>query len=91
MLRVRGDAMESTGNRNVPEGAVIVVEPNTQYQSGDLVIAHLSQATDATFKQIIVEGNQTYLKSFNSQYPLIPYGKDAKVVGIVKQAVIQFC
>ncbi|RLV58031.1 XRE family transcriptional regulator [Parashewanella curva] len=91
VLRVRGDAMESHGTRNVPEGAVIVVEPTSEYQSGDLVIAKLSNAKEAVFKQILVEGNQVYLKSFNSQYPLIPFDDGAEVVGVVKQAVMQFC
>ena len=83
--------MESRGRRNIPEGAVIVVEPTTEFQSGDLVIAHLPNANEATFKQIIIEGNQSYLKSYNSQYPLIPFEKGAKVIGVVKQAVMQFC
>ena len=61
VFRVRSDAMESRGRRNISEGGVIV------------------------------EGNQSYLKSFNSQYPLIPFEKDAKIIGVAKQAVMRFC
>ncbi|MGB0893818.1 MAG: LexA family protein [Parashewanella sp.] len=92
ILRVRGDGMEGTGTKHIPEGAIIIVQPQEDglFKSGDLVIAVLPGAEQAIFKQLIIEGQNRYLKSFNSQYPMIPLDEGCKLVGLVKQSIVEY-
>ena len=92
VLRVYGDGMEGSGSRNIPEGAIIIVQPQVEslFKSGDLVIAVLPGAEQAILKQLIIEGQNRYLRSFNPQYPMIPIDEDCKLVGIVKQSVVEY-
>ena len=92
ILRVRGDGMEGTGSKHIPEGAIIIVQPQEDdlFKSGDLVIAALPGAEHAIFKQLITEGQNRYLKSFNPQYPMIPLDENCKLVGLVKQSVVEY-
>ncbi len=88
-LRVRGDGMEGQGSRCIPEGCILIIEPTAEYESGDLVIAKLPNSASACFKQIVDEADAVYLKSFNTDYPLIPF-EGGKVLGLVKQAINEF-
>ncbi len=92
VLRVRGDGMEGTGSRNIPEGAVIIVQPQAEsrFNSGDLVIARLPGAEQAIFKQLVIEGQNRYLKSFNPQYPMIPLDESCCLIGVIKQSIVQY-
>ncbi|WP_133408156.1 LexA family protein [Parashewanella tropica] len=92
ILRVRGDGMEGTGTKHIPEGAIIIVQPQEDdlFKSGDLVIAVLPGAEQAIFKQLIIEGQNRYLKSFNPQYPMIPLDESCKLVGLVKQSIVEY-
>ena len=92
VLRVHGDGMEGSGSRNIPEGAIIIVQPQAEslFKSSDLVIAVLPGAEQAIFKQLIIEGQNRYLKSFNPQYPMITLDNNCKLVGLVKQSVIEY-
>ncbi|MCL1076596.1 helix-turn-helix domain-containing protein [Parashewanella spongiae] len=92
VLRVHGDGMEGSGSRNIPEGAIIIVQPQVEslFKSGDLVIAVLPGAEQAIFKQLIIEGQNRYLKSFNPQYPIITLDDKCKLVGLVKQSVVEY-
>lgn len=91
-LRVKGDSMECQGGRSVPEGAVIIVDstPCTAYSSGVLVVACLEGSSEATFKQLVIDGEQKFLKPLNPQYPAIPIDCRCAIIGIVRQAIIDF-
>lgn len=91
-LRVKGDSMENpSGRKSIPEGAVIIVDPEIPYESGSLVVARLDDSKEATFKQLIIDGQQKFLKPLNPQYPAIPINdENCIIVGVVKQAIIEF-
>ncbi len=90
-LRVKGDSMENpTGKKSIPEGAIIVVDPDMVFKSGSLVIARLDESVEATFKQLVIDGHHRYLKPLNPQYPAIPINKNCIIIGVVKQAIIDF-
>ena len=89
-LRVKGDSMEGTGNKTVPDGAIIFVDTNAEYQSDDLVIMVLPDSDEAVFKQYVKDGNQLFLRSYNTQYPLTPLQAGYKFIGKVKQALVEF-
>ena len=88
-IKVRGDSMEGQGHRCISEGCILIVESTSEYESGDLVIAKLPTSSSACFKQIVDEADTTYLKSFNSNYPLIKF-EDGEVLGVVKQAIYEY-
>ena len=80
-LRVDGDSMEP----EFPSGCVIFVEPQTEPLSGDFVVVSLDDGHQATFKQLVLDGAQRYLKPLNPRYPIIPIDASARVCGVVRE------
>jgi len=82
-LAVQGDSMVSDAGDSFPPGSIIVVEPELAAVPGDYVIAlHGDGAT--TFKQLVKDGGELYLKPLNARYP-IKRLDGAKVVGVVRE------
>ncbi|MDZ7918495.1 XRE family transcriptional regulator [Rhodoferax sp.] len=79
-LRVRGDSMEP----KFPEGAILIVEPDESPEPGAFVIVR-HNGGEATFKQLVVEGNAMYLKPLNPRYPIMEVKPDAVFCGVVKR------
>ena len=66
----------------------IYVNPDVQtfdLQTDDLVIVSCSGDTEATFKCLIIEGGNTYLKPLNPNWPeqIIKLTEDCRLVGKV--------
>lgn len=55
---------------------------------GDYVIA-LNKANETTFKQLIKDGGDLYLKPLNSRFPMKLLG-DARVIGVVREFTKRF-
>jgi SOS-response transcriptional repressor LexA len=83
-LRVVGDSMEP----DFPSGIIIVVEPELDPNPGDFVIAR-NGGGEATFKQLVRDGSDWYLKPINTRYPIKPLGS-SQVVGVVREMVKKF-
>lgn len=83
-LRVRGDSMEP----EFKEGAILIVEPEMEAQSGDFVIVQEGDA-EPTFKQLTRDGPDLYLKPVNPRYPIKPLGKGT-IVGVVRAVERRF-
>lgn len=83
-LRVKGDSMEP----KVPDGAVIVVDPERQPANGSLVVVRLDDDAEATFKKLLIEGGRRYLAPINPRYPVIEIKGPATVCGVVRQVLI---
>lgn len=82
-LRVQGDSMEP----KFPDGAIIIVEPEDEARHGSYVIVR-QNGTEATFKQLVVDGGRKYLKPLNERYPIMQMNQDAVICGVVKQMVM---
>lgn len=82
-LRVQGDSMEP----RFPDGAIIIVEPEADPKNGSFVIAR-QNGSEATFKQLIIDGGQRYLKPLNDRYPILNVSSDTVICGVVKQMVM---
>lgn len=87
-LRVHGDSMVSESGDSFPEGSLLVVEPEMEAITGDYVIA-LNEHNQTTFKQLVKDGSDLYLKPLNSRYPIKPLG-NAKVIGVVREFTKRF-
>ena len=83
-LRVTGDNMEP----QFTEGMVLIVEPELEAQPGDYVIAS-NGGQETTFKQLISDGGDWYLKPLNPRYPIKPLGAHT-VIGVVRSAAQHF-
>ena len=87
-LRVRGDSMVSGTTDSFPEGPIIIVEPELQPQLGDYSIA-VDDKSETTFKQLIKDGGELFLKPLNLRYPIKPLG-NATVIGVVREFTKRF-
>lgn len=84
VLRVEGDSMEP----DFPAGTLLVVEPDLDPQPGDYVIA--KNGDEATFKQLVKDGADWYLKPLNERYPIKPLESPCKIIGVVREAARRF-
>lgn len=78
-LRVVGDSMEP----DFPQGSIIIVEPDMQPDPGDYVVVRNGE-NEATFKQLIKDGPEWFLKPLNPRYPIKQLPKDAVICGVVR-------
>ena len=83
-LRVSGDSMEP----DFPAGMILVVEPEMEANPGDFIIAK-NGSEEATFKQLVKDGGDWWLKPLNPRYPLKPL-EGCTIVGVVRQVVRTF-
>jgi SOS-response transcriptional repressor LexA len=77
-LRVAGDSMEPEFNA----GMILIIEPDMDPQPGDYVVAK-NGGDETTFKQLIKDGADWYLKPLNSRYPIKPLG-DSRIIGVLR-------
>lgn len=83
-LRVQGDSMEP----RFTEGMLLIVEPEMDAQHGDYVIVK-NGSEETTFKQIVKDGEDWFLKPLNPRYPIKPLGSNT-IVGVVRGVTEQF-
>lgn len=89
-LRVQGDSMTAPTGLSIPEGMDILVDTGREPKNGSLVIAKLDDANEATFKKLVIDGGQKYLKPLNPQYPLMQVNGNCRIVGVVVEAKYRF-
>jgi len=87
-LKVQGDSMTSPVGLSIPEGMMVLVDTGKEAKNGSLVIAKLTDANEATFKKLIVDGGQQFLKGLNPSYPLIPINGNCKIIGVAIQTMM---
>ncbi|MBI6550425.1 LexA family protein [Xenorhabdus lircayensis] len=87
-LEVKGDSMVSPNGLSIPQGMIILVDPEMKPTTNNLVVAKLDGEKELTFKQLITEGYDTFLKPLNTQYNMIPLNGHVHIVGVVVEAKI---
>lgn len=87
-LEVSGDSMTApTGvTPSIPEGTLVLVDTGIEPTPGKLVVAQLDENNEATFKKLIIDGGQKYLKALNPAYPLIPINGNCRIIGVAVEA-----
>ena len=80
-LKVQGVSMEP----KFFDGDLIFVDPEAECIHGSYVVARLDDNNEATFKQLIIESGQKFLKAANPNWPeqLIPINGNCTLVGKV--------
>lgn len=87
-LRVVGDSMENPNGRpTYPQGSLIIVDPDRQAVNLSCVIVRLEDEKQATFKQLVIDGDTRYLKPLNPRYPVIKILGAATITGVVVQTI----
>ncbi|TLX52054.1 XRE family transcriptional regulator [Pseudoalteromonas ruthenica] len=81
VLKVQGISMEP----KFLDGDLIFVDPEARPEHGSYVVARLDDENQATFKQLIIEGGQKFLKALNPNWPdpLMPINGNCTIVGKV--------
>ena len=84
-LRVINDAMTNPcGYPSFPEGTLLIVEPELVPVPNDYIIVRCGNR-EATFKKLIKDGDDWYLKPLNPEYPTRPLPDDAVICGVVRR------
>lgn len=81
-LKVEGDSMTAPTGISIPDGTFVLFDTGREPINGSLVIAKLSDSNEATFKKLIIDGGQKYLKGLNPAWPLIPVNGNCKTIGV---------
>ncbi|UAN58016.1 LexA family transcriptional regulator [Serratia sp. JSRIV004] len=89
-LRVQGDSMTSPVGISIPEGMIILIDTGKEPKNGSLVVAKLEDVNEATFKKLVIDGGQKFLKPLNPLYPLVPINGNCKILGVVVEAKYRF-
>ena len=80
-LRVQGDSMTAPHGTSIPEGSIVIVDPNQHCNNGNIVVARLEDSMEATLKKLVIDGNQKFLKPLNPAYPVIPINGNCQIIG----------
>jgi SOS-response transcriptional repressor LexA len=84
-LRVEGESMEP----EFPEGTILIVEPGMEPCPGDYVIVK-NGSNEATFKKLIKDGGQLYLKPLNPRFEIKRLDENFTIVGVVRETLRRF-
>ena len=85
-LQVRGASMENPhSRRSFHDGDIIFIDPDRCADHNSLVVVKLDESNEATFKQLIIEGDEQYLKALNPAWPepLLKINGSATICGVV--------
>ncbi|ASN72202.1 hypothetical protein 3S15_17 [uncultured Caudovirales phage] len=82
-LVVRDDTMHAPSGPTFPMGATIFVDPQREAEPNDFVVGHTGNPQEITFKKLIQDGSQRYLRALNPQFPMVSIDGKFQVVGVV--------
>lgn len=82
-LIVPDDTMHSPSGLAFPAGSTIFVNPRRTAEANDLVVGYTIKPDELTFKRLIQDGAQRYLRPLNPQFPMISIDGNFQVVGVV--------
>ncbi|MBU0536867.1 MAG: LexA family transcriptional regulator [Gammaproteobacteria bacterium] len=84
-LRVIGDSMTSPVGKSIPEGAIVIIDPDATPENGSIVVAKLIDDQKSTLKKLVIDGPNRYLKPLNPNYAMIPINGNCRIVGVAKK------
>lgn len=90
-LRMIGDSMISShpGIASIPENALVVVDPKQSIGNGQIVAAKLPGVDDVVIKRYVTVPPDNYLCPTNDRYSNIKIEEGTKIVGVVRQVIIE--
>lgn len=85
-FEVTGHSMTSPTPPSFPPGVLVLIDTGIEPQPGDYVLATIPDEEEATFKQLIREDGQLYLKPLNPDYRTMPVTEGCRLIGKAKEA-----
>ena len=87
-LLVKGCAMEPL----FPEGTTIIVEPKREPHDRDFVVVRMTGEGEARLKQILIDGNEHYLKSLDQDLEVTKVSRlsNGEFLGVMAQAKVDY-
>lgn len=85
-FEVTGHSMTSPTPPSFPPGVLVLIDTGLEPLPGDYVLATIPDEEEATFKQLIREDGQLYLKPLNSDYRTMPVAEGCRLIGKAKEA-----
>jgi phage repressor protein C with HTH and peptisase S24 domain len=86
VLRVRGESMYNPNGRpSFAHGDFIFVDPDRRAEHGSMVVAYHGHTKEAMFKQLVIEGEQKYLRAINPDWsgPMVSVTDTVTICGVV--------
>jgi SOS-response transcriptional repressor LexA len=68
---------------------MVLFDTGKEAKNGSLVIAKQTDANEATFKKLIIDGGQKYLKGLNPSWPMIPIDGTCRIIGVAVQSMMR--
>ena len=81
-LEVDGDSMSAPMGLSIPEGTFVLFDTGREPVNGSLVVAKLVDDNQATFKKLVIDGSQKYLRGLNPQWPMVPINGNCRIIGV---------
>ena len=81
-LKVDEDSMTAPTGTSISEGTFVLFDTGRQPDNGSLVLARLSDASETTFKKLVIDGSQRYLKGLNPQWPFVSVDSSCQIIGV---------
>ncbi|CZY93201.1 TPA: S24 family peptidase [Enterobacter asburiae] len=88
-LLVEGESMTAPTGLSIPEGTYVLFDTGRDAVNGSLVIAKLSDSNEATFKKLVIDGAQKYLKGLNPQWPLVAINGNCRIIGVAVETKLR--
>ncbi|WP_261536065.1 LexA family transcriptional regulator [Chromohalobacter moromii] len=87
-LEIKGDSMTAPpgATPTIPEGTLVLIDPGVEAAPGKLVVAQVDDSNEATFKKLVEDGGQRFLKALNPAYPVIAINGNCRIVGVAVEA-----
>jgi len=82
-LIVRDDTMHAPSGPAFPVGSTIFVNPRLEADTNDFVVGYTHNRQELTFKKLIRDGAQRYLRPLNPQFPPVSIDDNFRVIGVV--------
>lgn len=85
-ITIQGDSMEGSHGISFSQGTNVIIDPERPYGAEDYVLAYLKDSNHMTFKKLISDSGRQYLKSLNSNYPMIEVADNIEILGTAIQS-----
>lgn len=84
-LQVKGDSMLAEDNFSIPDGTIIIVDPQLEPKHNSVIVVFNPDNQSLVVRKLSIEGNQKYLKTLNKSYPnpVTELLDNSKILGVV--------
>lgn len=73
-----------------PEGTYLIIDPTVKAENKDFVIVQIAGQKQAVFRQLLLDGDNVYIKPVNPDFKMQLLDKKSKQLGVMVQARMNF-